>query len=179
MTIRDTATAPTERSQDKMNAESLRREYLADIYAYAARRLPLREDAEDATAETFVAAFGQLHRLKTQDVRLWLFGIARHKVSDAARRASRRREVTLEESVYAEALSTEAEESREELRRMLTKLPEDQREAIVLHYVEDLSHEEVALAMKKSLAAVNSLLQRARAGLYKQGKSHFDNPEEN
>ena len=179
MTIRDTAAAPTEQTHARLDAESLRREYLAEIYAYAARRLPLREDAEDAAAETFAAAVAQLHRINAQDVRLWLFGIARHKVADAAHRASRRREVTLEESVYATAPSPEAEESRESLRRLLKELPEEQREAILLHYVEELSHQEVALVMRKSLAAVNSLLQRARARLCKMGRSYFENPEEN
>ena len=59
------------------------------------------------------------------------------------------------------------------LREMLAALPEDQREALLLHYVEGLPQAEMAVVLGRSPAAVNSLLQRARAAVYRQGHDYF------
>ncbi len=152
----------------------LKEAYLAEIFAYASRRLPRREDAEDATAETFQAALAKVHRMKDADPRLWLYGIARRKVADMHRRAQRRREVSLHVEIpFPPSDSVERDEARREMRRIVLRLPEDQREALLLQYLEDLSHGEIAKVMKRSPAAVNSLLQRARAQVHRDGRAYF------
>jgi RNA polymerase sigma-70 factor (ECF subfamily) len=62
-------------------------------------------------------------------------------------------------------LAAEVSEQAAELRLQVDALPADQREALLLHYVEGLSAKQVALSMHRSLAATNSLLQRARQTL--------------
>jgi DNA-directed RNA polymerase specialized sigma24 family protein len=53
----------------------------------------------------------------------------------------------------------------------MAELKEEQREALLLQYVDDLSIAEIAVVMGRSPAAINSLLQRGRASLLRRGKS--------
>jgi RNA polymerase sigma-70 factor (ECF subfamily) len=154
--------------------EALRLGYLDEIYAYASRRLARREDAEDAAAETFRAAFANLHRMPKGDVRLWLFGIARRKVADLYRKERRRREVALTDDLaVTEGQSLESREAAANIRRIVYSLPDNQREALLLQYLEGLSHAEIAFVIGRSPTAVNSLIQRARARVYRDGRAYF------
>jgi RNA polymerase sigma-70 factor (ECF subfamily) len=133
----------------------------------------------------------------------WLLGVARRKIIDARRRQEgrgffRRREVLASETSSVAAadgtadtvwdrlttgLSTpnseapEAQallaERRKTIHDLVESLKEEQREALLLHYVEDLPVRDVALVLERSPAAVNSLLQRARQTLLEKGKTYF------
>lgn len=157
-----------------MDAGSLQRDYLDEVFAYISRRVPTREDAEDATAETFAAAFASIRRFRGDDPRCWLLGIARRKVADSLRRSKRRRdnECHLDMDV---AMPPSDATRLAELRRIVLGLPAHQREAIMLQHLEGLSVAEVAEVMGKSVSATNSLLQRARESLYRAGKDFFLN----
>ncbi len=161
-------------------AEALHQRYLADVYASVARRVPNRQEAEDITAEVFVAAFTALPRQKPlHHPYPWLLGIARRKITDYHRRQSRKEGRT---SALADDFPSPASDLPEAIferderlrlvRAMLTRLPANQREALLLHYVEGLSQAEVALVLGRSPAAINSLLQRVRAAVYKQGQDY-------
>jgi RNA polymerase sigma factor (sigma-70 family) len=56
---------------------------------------------------------------------------------------------------------------------MVISLKEEQREALLLHYIEEMKIAEISVIMGRSEGAVNSLLQRARANLYRMGKGYF------
>ena len=162
-------------------ADALHRRYLADVFAYIARRVPDRQEAEDVTAEVFAAAFTALPgRRGAQGPYPWLLGIARRKVADSLRRRGRQagRVGALTDDLPAAVRDLpEATLARQEraglIRELLAALPEDQREALLLHYVEGLPQVEVAAVLGRSPAAVNSLLQRARAAVYRQGHDYF------
>ena len=162
-------------------ADALHQRYLADVFSYVARRVPDRQEAEDVTAEVFAAAFVALPRRKGLNGPYpWLLGIARRKIADALRRRGRdegRTSALTEETPASSSDQPEAAIARQErasqIREMLTTLPEDQREALLLHYVEGLPQAEVAAVLGRSPAAVNSLLQRARAAVYRQGHDYF------
>lgn len=164
------------------SAAQLHELYLDEVFRFAARRLERREDAEDVCAETFAAAFEQLPRFRGEvEVRLWLLGIARRKVADALRRHARRREIAWPDefetpdnrSHTMPARALLREESRQTLRELVAGLKNEQREALLLRYVEDLSIEQIAVVMNRSKAAANSLLQRARASVFRGGKEYF------
>ncbi len=162
-------------------AGALHQRYLADVFSYVARRVPDRQEAEDVTAEVFAAAFVALPRRNGLNGPYpWLLGIARCKIANSLRRRSRREGRTsalTEETPAASSDQPEATLARQErallIREMLAVLPEDQREALLLHYVEDLPQAHVAAVLGRSPAAVNSLLQRARAAVYRQGHDYF------
>jgi RNA polymerase sigma-70 factor (ECF subfamily) len=54
------------------------------------------------------------------------------------------------------------------VRQAIAKLPERQREAVVLRRYQELSYEEIATTMAVTLPAVESLLQRAAANLRRE-----------
>jgi RNA polymerase sigma-70 factor (ECF subfamily) len=185
--------APSLTSAVPLTATQLYDCHLTAVYRYVVRRLPRREDAEDVTAEVFQAAFARLHQCRgSAGPRAWLLGIARRKVADALRRRGRNRE-TLESDLpdaFADresaadsgagdpAKSFAREEANRTLRDLVASLNSDQREALLLQYVEGLSIAEVAEVMGKSPAAVNSLLQRARASVFRAGRGYFLGAEE-
>jgi DNA-directed RNA polymerase specialized sigma24 family protein len=66
-----------------LTATFLYEHYQEDVYRYVSRRVARREDAEDVTAEVFIAAFAGLSRFRGGcPPRLWLLSIARRKVVD-------------------------------------------------------------------------------------------------
>lgn len=205
VTLTKTESAPSE-GRNSENAlpfsiEGLHEQYLTDIYRYVSRRLPSREEAEDATAEVFAAALVSWPQFRGEvSPYLWLLGIARRKVADALRRR-RWRELlsvdmwlrrgveddtssdmeTLLERTPATTQSPEESTLRHEryqtLRRLVFSLKEEQREALLLHYVDGLSLNEVGIVLGKSPTAVSSLLQRARATVRQRGATYFDEEE--
>ena len=125
--------------------------------------------AEDLTQETFLAAVAALKRGTPVAAPLpWLFGIARHKLLDHFRRQRRRGWTVLswDEEVDDEELAAPVadEAARERVVAALAAVPSPQRDALVLRYLDGLAVPEVAAALGRSVAAVESLLVRGRAG---------------
>jgi RNA polymerase sigma-70 factor (ECF subfamily) len=148
--------------------------YFDEVYQFAARRLKRREDAEDATSETFQAAHDQLHRFRGEETRLWLLGIARRKVANYQRREFRRKEESLADDLPSSASKTlEQREADSEVRKIVLSLPVDQRDALLLQHLEDLTVAQIAVVMRRSESSVASLLFRARASAYKKGERYF------
>ena len=162
-------------------ADALHQRYLADVFTYVARRIPDRQEAEDVTAEVFAAAFVAPPRPHSPHGPYpWLLGIARRKIADSYRRRAKQGgagESLPPDLVAADSEGPERTLARAErgrlLRELLGRLPADQREALLLHYVEGLPQAQVAAVLGRSPAAVNSLLQRARAAVYRQGHGYF------
>jgi RNA polymerase sigma-70 factor (ECF subfamily) len=182
------AHARVDRSESA-TAAALHECYLEDVYRYVRRRVPRREEAEDITAEVFAAAFVELPRFRGHcSPYLWLLGIARRQIAISLRRSAARRELLASELSHEaedtdrlwktliaegpEAALTRAE-ARGVVHELLDQLSADQREAVLLRYVERLSAAEIAVVMGRSPASVNSLLQRARASIYRRGRAYF------
>jgi RNA polymerase sigma-70 factor (ECF subfamily) len=113
--------------------------------------------AEDATQEAFARAVARWHRLRGQP---WLVGWLTTTAMNAARRASRRKEIPVEDAVR----EGEAEASIE-IWDQVRRLPKRQQEAVVLYYVEDLPVSQVSAAMRCREGTVRALLAQARARL--------------
>ena len=74
--------------------DQLHQRTLERVFAYVHRHCRRREDAEDLTAEVYVAAVASIDRFRGEaSVLTWLIGIARRKLVDAARRQGRRPEL--------------------------------------------------------------------------------------
>jgi RNA polymerase sigma-70 factor (ECF subfamily) len=139
--------------------------YSGDVWRFASSQVNRREDAEDIVMETFAAAFADFDKVtRVSDQRLWLLAIARRKATDVLRRQYRRAERPLTDFENSSAKPW-LDEDQLATRDALAQLPEPQREAVILKYVNGLSTEEVGIVIKRSLAATNSLLQRARQSL--------------
>jgi RNA polymerase sigma-70 factor, ECF subfamily len=129
--------------------------------------------AEDLTQETFLAAVAALKRGTPVAAPVpWLLGIARHKLLDHFRRQRRQGWTVLPWDDAADDAADDAElaapaadeAARERVVAALAAVPAPQREALVLRYLDGLAVPEVAAALGRSVAAVESLLARGRAG---------------
>lgn len=166
--------------------DALRAYCLGEIFAYLSRRINRREDAEDLSLEVFLAAYQSVREIRPSEIRPWLFGIARRKLADHLRRKSRRPETLESETAGLGSVPGNEEpgdeylkrEAIQMLQRIVDSLPEDQRDALLMQHLEELSIHDISLAFERSPAAINSLLQRARATIYAKGKTYFLEPQE-
>ncbi len=152
--------------------ESLVARYGEALFQYARRRVGSDADAEDIAAETLAVAVveGRVppESLTGDDsTRAFLFGVARRKVAQTLRERTRHPEEPLDEALISQKQSPESAllqiEHTRQVRAMLTSLPDEWHEVLLLKYVEGLSLTEIAVVLERSEAAVSSLLQRARA----------------
>jgi RNA polymerase sigma factor (sigma-70 family) len=144
------------------------------IFGYCLSLLGSREDAEDAVQTTFVNAQRGLDRGVVPQFELaWLFRIARNVCYNTRDSASRRGRVETARDLDAlqDILATPergAGVSIGELTRALGSIPERQRHALLLREFQGLSYEEIATELDVSVAAVETLLFRARRAVADQ-----------
>jgi RNA polymerase sigma factor (sigma-70 family) len=137
------------------------------VLAFCRHMLGSVEEAEDAVQHTFMAAYRELvSSHKAIRLRPWLFAIARNRCLSVLRR---RREQALEETAEpaTEHLAAEVQR-REDLRHLLrdmADLPDDQRAALVLAELGDVSHEEIAEVLGCAREKVKALVFQARSSL--------------
>ena len=124
-----------------------------------------RTVAEDAVQDAFERAFVRWRRIaRYDDPAGWIRHVALNRIRDHARRDSRKRKAV--ERLAAETpTSVPAHEMPGDVQALLAELPQQQRIAAALFYVEGLSVREVATSMKLSEGAVKYHLHAARAAL--------------
>ena len=130
-------------------------------------------EAEDATQEAFVRAYGALNRFREgEPFRPWLLRIATNAARNRRRSAGRRAGLQLRAEAAAprEAASSAeaavlAAERRRELVEAVNALPPDDRLVIGARYFLDLSEAEIAALAGVPRGTVKSRLSRARARL--------------
>lgn len=130
-----------------------------------------RQDAEDLAQEIFFKAWRHAGSFRGESAfSTWLYRVAVNTCLNHRQRAKARPDpVSLTGELEAggapasDSLVTSEREAR--LRDALATLPPRQRLALALISFEDKSYEEIAAAMGISLAAVESLLFRARRNL--------------
>ena len=147
--------------------EQLYRQYVGDVYHYALALLRNPADAEDVTQTTFMNAYRAYRRgeeiLKPQN---WLIKIAHNVARSRYARTTRRvKEVPLEEHIEQLALPEDERPNVEGVLRALGLLPFNQRAALVMRELEGRSYAEIADTLSVSVAAVETLIFRARRSL--------------
>jgi RNA polymerase sigma-70 factor, ECF subfamily len=144
------------------------------IFGYCLSLLGSREEAEDAVQTTFMNVQRGLDRGVVPQFELaWLFKIARNVCYNRTESSSRRRRVesgndldSLEDVLASP--EGNAGVSVAELTRALGGIPERQRRALVLREFQDMSYDEIAGELGITVAAVETLLFRARRSLADQ-----------
>jgi RNA polymerase sigma-70 factor (ECF subfamily) len=149
--------------------------YAQQVFRYLYAHLDERMDAEDLTGEVFLRVWRALPQYQRTEAPFggFLFRVARNALYDHYRRnRSHRAYILPEDDRMAERASDPAEShlqdyEHQHLRRILSKLPEEQRSVLTLRFLAGLSPEETAQAMGKSNGAVRVLQHRALYGLRK------------
>jgi RNA polymerase sigma factor (sigma-70 family) len=119
-----------------------------------------RQEADDCLQETMLSALRAYPRLRPgSNIRAWLLTIARNKALDS-HRARKRQPVPVGDAVENGAWSDGgfADDPDAELWTAVRELPPKQRSAVVLRFVNDLSHREIAAVLDCSEAAARRSL---------------------
>ncbi len=148
-------------------------ETLPRVFGYLLVRLGGdRATAEDLTQETYLALARQLRDGKRPpEIIAWLLHVARNRLIDHYRRSERQKQRFTPWVEDEAALPIQAPVAlnqvldRDLVRQALAGLAANQRIAIALHYLDDLSVNDIADQLGKSPGAVESLLARGRAGM--------------
>jgi RNA polymerase sigma-70 factor, ECF subfamily len=146
--------------------------YIQPIFRYLYSRIGSLPEAEDATAQTFLAALEALDRYHHQGhLAAWLFTIARGKAMDHFR--AQRQQIPLEdaENVPAEIDLLQQVIQTEQivaLTRLINVLPEEELELIRLRYIAELSFSEIGHLLNRSEDAVKKSFYRLLARLQSQ-----------
>jgi len=145
--------------------------YSPSLYRYSVRLLGDPDVAEDCVAETFSRLLRALRAGggPRTHLKAYLYRVAHNWVIDYQRHMQKN-EVPLDAEVAEEDQNRPGEMLQEQLdreavRSALFQLTPDQRQVIVLKYLEELSNDEVAAALEKTVGAVKSLQIRGLASL--------------
>ncbi|MEO7369498.1 MAG: sigma-70 family RNA polymerase sigma factor [Ilumatobacteraceae bacterium] len=125
-----------------------------------------REVAADAVQEAFVKAHVHWRRIEKYDDPVgWIRRVAINRLHDDHRRQNRKGLAMQRLAGEPQVESVEQHGFDSDLPMILAQLPKQQRIAMALFYVDELSIAEVAAALKVSEGAVKSYLHQGRARL--------------
>ncbi|WP_224766217.1 sigma-70 family RNA polymerase sigma factor [Nocardioides campestrisoli] len=149
--------------------------YHRSVHRFLHHRTGSVQLAEDLTSETFFRALRSMQEFRWQgrDFGAWLMTIARNLAHDHFRSARARLETVTEDA--GEVADGEPEPGPEDavldrltsevLLRSLRELPEDQRDCLVLRFLQGMSLAETAEVLERSTGAVKQLQLRALRAL--------------
>lgn len=149
----------------------LYRRHAPSLWPFALRLCRGREDdAEDVMQETWLRAARSIDGFRWDaSLRTWLFGIAANVRRERARsRARRERRETAAAMTVDDSTDPGvdlASVDRVALVRAIDRLPEGQREALVLHDVHGYTHEEIGGMVGIEAGSSRARVSRARAAL--------------
>ncbi len=156
----------TTRTLDKHDLVVIYEQYSPELFRYASRLLDDSDLAEECVSETF-SRFLQSIRggNRPENVRAYLYRAAHNWIIDRYRHQPLP-ELSLDEELQVESESNPANTvmkamERQQIHAAIVGLPADQRQVIVLRFMQELSHAEVAAAIGKTIEATRALQHRA------------------
>lgn len=160
--------------------EDLVRAHEKTVYNLALRMTGNLQDAEDMAQEAFLKAYRSLEEFRGESkFSVWLYRIVSNVCLDHLRRQSRRPSVSLtveddggeqpqwdvpDESLSPERL-LEQKLTREAVQKGLARLPEEQRQILLLREIKGLRYEEIGGILDLEPGTVKSRIFRARKRL--------------
>jgi RNA polymerase sigma factor (sigma-70 family) len=125
-------------------------------------------EPDDLASETFIGVFTGLSGFSGGEdaLRAWVFTIAHRRLVDDWRRRSRRPQVAHNPGDLTELLGGDVEDDAlvgvgtETVHKLCAELPDDQRSVLLMRILADLTVEQVAAAMGRSVGAVKALQRR-------------------
>ena len=136
-------------------------------------RLQGAAEPDDLTSEAFLGVFGRLASFEgsEQQFRSWVFTIAHRRLIDERRRAVRRPSIMTADNDLLDREGGDVEQDAfavlgtARVYKLCAGLSDDQREVLILRVVGDLTVEQVAAIVDKSVGAVKALQRRALQAL--------------
>lgn len=151
------------------------------------------EDAQDVTQEIFITIHLNVKDFKEESsLSTWIYRISVNKCLEFIRKKNRKKRSGIFRSIFSSdgeksienhsdfshpGIQLENKERSIILFKAIGLLPEQQQTAYILHKVEQVSYNEIAVIMEVSLSAVESLLFRAKQNLKKHLVSYYEENE--
>jgi RNA polymerase sigma-70 factor (ECF subfamily) len=155
------------KTYDPQALSTLYERYFQGIYRYVYYRVSDSALAEDLTGDIFLKMLRGIGSYSIQGVPFsaWLYRIARNRVIDHMRRQPAKTDLTLEEARVETIASGESvidnALQRDELLKAVQVLTDEQRQVIILKFIDDLDNATIASILGKTEGAVKSLQHRA------------------
>lgn len=161
--------------------------YSTQVYNTAIGYLQNKEEAEEAVQDIFLEIHRSASRFRADSkISTWIYRITVNKCLDRLRKRKAVKRMTVIRSVFRKedqpvgpvgfnhpGVQLEKKEDAKMLFAAIEELPERQKTAFILSFVEDLSRQEAADIMQISLKSLESLLQRAKQNLRNRLKEKF------
>lgn len=150
--------------------------HIVRVYRHIYYMVGSAPEAEDLAAQTFLRAWEAIDRYQVRGAPFvsWLLRIAHNLgVSHlrARRETSQIHDGIVDDKMRRDPESAYQQTAEEELvREAILRLREEQRQVIILRFIEDLDYREVAEIIGKSVAAIRVIQHRALNSLRKQMK---------
>jgi RNA polymerase sigma factor (sigma-70 family) len=155
------------RSGEEGAFEAIFKRHYPPLLSYCRHMLGNLQEAEDALQQAFIRAHGALLKdSPPRELRPWLYAIARNCCLSAI--AARRPVLELQDRLPSLVGLSEQVREREDLRELVADiggLPEDQRSALLLAELDDLSHQQIAGIVGCEVSKVKALVYQARSTL--------------
>jgi len=144
------------------------------------------EEADDMAQEVFIEIFKSILNFRMESkLSTWIYRIAVSKSLQHLRANKRKKRFSFLFSMFSDntdheivdyvhpGIIAENKERSKILFQAIDKLPESQRTAYTLHKLEDLSYEEIADIMKKTVSSIESIMHRAKMNLQTELYSYY------
>lgn len=147
---------------------SLYRKYQARVYRFSLQINGMPHIAEEVTQDTFFALMRAPHKYQAErgPLLLYLFGIARKLAWKTARRSRMFATIDDDQKPVVDATDLANDVARREqavrVRQAVSSLPRKYREVIVLCSLQELSYEDAAAVIGRSIGTVRSRMHRAK-----------------
>lgn len=168
--------------KDSIAFRQLYEKYSAKVYNTALSYAQSVEDAEEITQDVFVKIHRSASKFKGKSsVNTWIYRIAVNTSLDYLKRKKRLsivklNNITVDKPDFEHpGVVLEKKEKAKALFKVIDTLPETQKTAFILSFIEELPRKEVANIMQTSLKATESLLQRAKSNLRKKLEKEYPN----
>lgn len=186
--IMDNATQTRDLSEEQRLIEAARQDprafgelyklYVSRVFRYLYSRLGNRQEAEDLTAQTFLAAFESFDRFRgSGHFAAWLFTIARNKAMDHYRKQKHAVPLepenlppTEEDPLYNVIQS----EQTTQLAGLIRQLTGEEQQLLQLRFLAEMTYAEMAQFLRRSEQAVKKATYRLLARLQSQLEEHND-----
>ena len=170
------------RKGDEAAFNFLVKNYQDRVYNTAIGIVQNAEDAEDVAQEVFIQVFRSIHSFKAESkLSTWIYRITTTRSLDLLRNRKSKKRFGFIQRLFGDSNETlyelpdfnhpgvamDRKENAALLFKAIDQLPENQKIAFILHKLEDLSYQEISEVMKTSVAAVESMMHRAKQNLRK------------
>jgi len=150
-----------------INFQDLYESYVTEIYRFSLWLSGNSSEAEDITSETFIRAWVNNSKIRTETLKAYLFTISRNVYLEHKRK--RKHQVVLED-IYPDPAPgpdklTESQLKLRRVQKVLQTLPEIDRSAFVLRVQHELPYDEIARVLELSPTATKVKVYRVRKKL--------------